>query len=406
MSPHGRRLLLQWTDTVSKVTETERRAGILTITALIAAFAMANSPLFELYWFVHHAPVSIRVGEFAIDKPLIVWINKGLMVFFFLLVGLEIKREVLEGELADVKRFILPLLAALGGMVVPAAIYVVFNATDPVAMRGWAIPTATDIVLALAVLSLLRDRVPEALVIFLTALAIFDDVGAILIIALFYSEGLSTSSLLVAAAGIAILFVLNRYKVVYSAPYVLVGLFLWAAVVKSGVHATLVGVIVALAVPLRGARNGTVCSPLRDMESGLRPWVVLGIVPVFAFFNAGVTLSGLAPGALWTPAAAGIALGLFVGKQLGVFGATWLVVRAGIGRLPDGVCWAQVYGVSLLAGIGFTMSLFVTSLAFNDKALLTSSRFAILVGSVLSAVVGLLVLRHVASIRRDHDAES
>lgn len=390
---------------MSKVTETERRAGMLTIAALIAAFAMANSPLFELYWLVHHTPVSIRIGEFAIDRPLIVWINKGLMVFFFLLVGLEIKREVMEGELAGMKRFALPLLAALGGMAAPAAIYIALNATDSVAMRGWAIPTATDIVLALAVLSLLRNHIPEALVVFLVALAIFDDVGAILIIALFYSEGLSMSSLLVAAVGVAILFILNRYKIIYTVPYLLTGLLLWAAVVKSGVHATLVGILVAIAIPLRGVRNGGACSPLKEMESSLRPWVILGIVPVFAFFNAGVTLSGLAPGALWTPVASGIALGLFAGKQLGVFGATWLAVRAGIGRLPNGVNWAQMYGVALLAGIGFTMSLFVTSLAFDDKALLASARFAILIGSILSAIVGLIVLWRVSPRRGDREGE-
>lgn len=377
----------------------------MTIAALIAAFAMANSPLFELYWFVHHTPVSIHIGEFAIDKPLIVWINKGLMVFFFLLVGLEIKREVLEGELVGVKHFALPLLAAVGGMAAPAAIYITFNASDPVAMRGWAIPTATDIVLALAVLSLLRERVPEALMIFLAALAIFDDVGAILIIALFYSEGLTAASLLAAVGGIGALIVLNRYKVVYTAPYLLAGLFLWAAVLKSGVHATLVGVIVALALPLRGVRDGAGCSPLKEMESGLRPWVTLGIVPVFAFFNAGITLSGLAPGTLWTPAAMGIVLGLFLGKQLGVFGATWLAVRIGIGKLPAGMNWAQMYGVALLAGIGFTMSLFVTSLAFDDKALLASARFAILIGSILSAIVGLIVLWRVSPRRGDREGE-
>lgn len=370
----------------------ERLAGMLTVGAMIAAFTIANTPLFEFYWLVHHIPVSIQIGEFGIDKPLIVWINKGLMVFFFLLIGLEIKHAIWEGQLSGPKQLALPALAAMGGMAVPAIIYIMFNVSDPVAMRGWAIPTATDIVLALAVLSLFRGRVAETLMIFLAALAIFDDVGAILIIALFYSEGLSTSSLLAAAVGIIILICLNRIKVVQTAPYVLIGIFIWVAVMKSGVHATLVGVIVAFAIPLRAKRNDVVCSPCREIESQLRSWVMLGIVPIFAFFNAGISLNSLTLDRLWSPAVLGIVLGLFIGKQLGVFGTVWLAVQLGLGRLPEGVTWKEMYGISLLAGIGFTMSLFITSLAFTGNILITETRFAIIIGSLISAVAGLFVL--------------
>jgi len=371
----------------------ERLAGALTLGALLIAFIMANSPLYEAYWFVHHTPVSIQVGDFGLDKPLIAWINKGLMVFFFLLVSLEIKREMLEGRLASLHQLALPALAALGGMVVPAVIYLSINGGDPVAARGWAIPMATDIVLALAALSLFRRRVPDGLFVFLIALAIFDDVGAILVIALFYPETLSVSALMVAALGVALLFTLNRFKVVATTPYVLAGVFLWVALLNSGIHATLAGVVVALAIPLNGVTNGVAYSPLREMESRLRPWVALGIVPVFAFFNAGIALPpGLGADVLLTPLTLGIVLGLFLGKQLGIFGITWLAAKLGIGRLPEGVTWVHIYGVALLAGIGFTMSLFITSLAFVDAEQLAAARFAIIIGSLISAVVGLFVL--------------
>jgi len=373
-------------------TAPNRRAGILTLMALIIAFALANSPLYEAYGFIHHIPVSVYIGNFGIDKPLIDWINKGLMVFFFLLVGLEIKREMLEGRLADRRQLALPALAALGGMVVPVAIYLLINGNDPEAVRGWAIPIATDIVLALAALSLFRGRVPESLFIFLTALAIFDDVGAILVIALFYPETLSVPALIAATMGVAVLVALNRFSIVATAPYVLAGVFLWVALLNSGVHATLAGVVVAFAVPLYGKKENASRSPLREMECRLRPWVALGIVPLFAFFNAGITLPGLGIDALLTPLSMGIVLGLFLGKQLGIFGMTWLAVRLGIAQLPEGVIWTHVYGVALLAGIGFTMSLFITSLAFVDTELLAVARFAIIVGSLISAVVGLLVL--------------
>lgn len=314
------------------------------------------------------------------------------MTFFFLLVGLEIKREMLEGSLSSLRQLALPASAALGGMVVPASIFLLLNGGDPANVRGWAIPMATDIVLALAALSLLRGRIPKSLFIFLAALAVFDDVGAILVIALFYLETLSISALMAAAMGVVVLFVLNRYKVMATAPYVLAGIFLWVALLNSGVHATLAGVVVALAVPLHGRRIGGSHSPLREMESRLRPWVVLGIVPVFAFFNAGIAIPELEADILLTPLTLGIVLGLFLGKQLGIVGMSWLAVRLGGGRLPEGVTWKHVYGVALLAGIGFTMSLFITSLAFTDADQLAAARFAIIIGSLISLVAGLLIL--------------
>ncbi|MES1945176.1 pH-dependent sodium/proton antiporter [Salinisphaera sp. PC39] len=381
----------------------ERLAGLLTVAAMLLAFALANSPLEDLYRLIHHTPVSIQVGQFRIDRPLIIWINKGLMVFFFLLIGFEVKREILEGRLSDRKRIALPALAAVGGMTAPAAVYLALNA-GTATTEGWAIPTATDIVLALAVLSLLRPRVPEMLIVFLTALAVFDDVGAILVIALFYSEGLSAPALALAGVGIAVLVALNRYKVIETIPYVLGGLFLWATVLKSGVHATLAGVVLAFAIPLRVPTAQGDVSPLRRMEDHLHPWVLLGVVPLFAFFNTGISVSGLTAEGLWTPVALGIILGLFLGKQLGIFGATWLAVRLGAGRLPPEVTWTQIYGVALLGGIGFTMSLFITSLAFEAPDALVSARSAILLGSALSAVTGLLVL-HFGSFPRSAERQ-
>lgn len=376
----------------------ERLAGLLTVGAIVLAFVLANSPLEDYYRLIHHTTVSVQVGEFRIDRPLIIWINKGLMVLFFLLIGLEIKREILEGHLSDRRRIAVPALAAAGGMVVPAALYLAFNAGTPAA-DGWAIPTATDIVLALAVLSLVRRRVPQALVVFLTALAIFDDVGAILVIALFYSEGLSIPALALAGVGVAGLTALNRLKILAATPYVLVGLLLWVAVLKSGVHATLAGVLMALAIPLSLDTAEGPHSPLRRMEDHLRPWVLLGVVPLFAFFNAGISVSGLTVEGMATPVALGTMLGLLLGKQLGIFGATWLAVRLGAGKLPPEVTWTQLYGVAVLGGIGFTMSLFIVPLALDGPNDLVDARSAILLASSLSAIVGFLLLRFGSSPR-------
>tara|TARA_R110001606_G_C15404705_1_gene654297 strand:- start:30254 stop:31432 length:1179 start_codon:yes stop_codon:yes gene_type:complete len=378
----------------------ERLAGILTLAALIIAFIIANTPLYEVYGYVHHAPVSIQIGGVGIDKPLIAWINKGLMVFFFLLVGLQIKREVLDGRLVGLRQLALPAMAALGGMVLPAVIYLLINGEDPVMARGWAIPMATDIVLALAALSLLRGRVPESLFIFLAALAVFDDVGSIMVIALFYPETISMSALMAASVGVAGLVVLNRFKVVATAPYVLTGLYLWVALLNSGIHATLAGVVVALAIPMHGKQKNVSSSPVKEMEKHLYPWVMLGIVPLFAFFNAGITLPGLSINSLFSSLSLGIVLGLFLGKQIGVFMMVWLATQLGIARLAEDVTWGHIYGVSLLAGIGFTMSLFITSMAFVDENFLVTARFAIIIGSLISATSGLLVLYRVQYLKK------
>jgi len=367
-------------------------AGLTTLAAMLLAFVLDNSPALEWYELIHHLPVMVQVGTLSIDKPLILWINDGLMVFFFLLIALELKREILEGQLSTAKSIAAPAFAALGGMAAPALIYIAFNAGDSVAMRGWAIPTATDAVLALTVLVLLGTRAPASLKVFLTALAIFDDLGAILVIALFYTEQLATASLVMAVLGIAVLIGLNRFHVTRTAAYVVVGVFLWVAVLKSGVHATLAGVAIGLAIPIRVDRDGRSFSPLRDTEHSLYPWVALGVVPVFAFFNSGIVLSMSTVTTLVSPMSLGIVLGLLVGKQLGIFGAVWLAVQLGVAKLPEGTNWWQLYGVALLAGIGFTMSLFIAGLAFTDPEMLRGARLSVVIGSGFSAVAGAAVL--------------
>lgn len=375
------------------LSRSQQVAGLITLAAMLLAFVLDNSPALEWYQVVHHLPVMVRVGTFAIDKPLILWINDGLMVFFFLLIALELKREILEGQLSTARSIATPAFAALGGMAAPALVYVAFNAGDPVAMRGWAIPTATDTVLALTVLVLLGARVPASLKVFLTALAIFDDLGAILVIALFYTERLATPSLVMAGFGIVALIGLNVFKVTRTAAYVIVGVFLWITVLKSGVHATLAGVAIGLAIPMKVTQSGRSFSPLRETEHQLYPWVALGVVPVFAFFNSGIVLSMSTVHALVSPTSLGIVLGLLVGKQLGIFGAVWLAVKLGVAKLPDGTNWWHLYGVALVAGIGFTMSLFIAGLAFSDPEVFRSARLSVVVGSLLSAAGGVAVLR-------------
>lgn len=368
-------------------------SGLLTLGAMVSAFVLANSPAAPWYDVVHHLPVTVRIGDFAVDKPLILWINEGLMVFFFLFVTLGLKREILEGDLSSPKAFAAPAVAALGGMAVPALIYIALNADDAVAMRGWAIPTATDTVLALTALTLLGARIPASLKLFLTALAIFDDFGAILVIAVFYTERLATDSVVMAALSIAALVALNTFNVTRTAPYVVTGVFLWVSVLKSGVQPTLAGVLIALAIPLTASRGGSRCSPLRDAEHQLYPWVALGVVPLFAFFNSGIALSLATVKALSSPVSLGIVIGLFVGKQLGIFGATWLAVRLGIAALPASTNWRHIYGIALVAGIGFTMSLFISGLAFADPEAFRNARLSVIVGSILSAVAAVAVFR-------------
>jgi NhaA family Na+:H+ antiporter len=369
----------------------EAAGGLALMVAALAALVASNSPLAWLYDGFLHTPLGIRVGPLAIDKPLLLWINDGLMAIFFFLVGLEIKRELLRGELSTFAQAILPALAAVGGMAVPAAIYVAINAGDPSALKGWAIPTATDIAFSVGVLALLGTRIPATLKIFLLALAIIDDLGAILIIALFYTEHLSWAMLAPAAVGVAILWALNARGVMRTAPYALTGIFIWVCVLKSGVHATLAGVVVALAIPLR-TDTPEQASLLEQLEESLHPWVAFAVLPLFAFANAGVSLQGLSLAKLMEPVPLGIAAGLFPGKMIGILGATWIAVALGLAQKPAGTTWVQLAGLAVLGGIGFTMSLFIGMLAFPDPAQAAQLRLGVLAGSLLSAVVGYLLL--------------
>jgi len=372
----------------------EYAGGVLLVAAAVIAMVVVNSPLKWLYDMLLEIPVEIRIGTFAIAKPLLLWINDGLMAIFFFLIGLELKREILTGELSEPSRVALPVIAAVGGMAVPAIIYSMINWGDSIAMRGWAIPSATDIAFAVGVLSLLGKRVPSALKLFLLTLAIADDFGAIIIIALFYTENLTLTSLVVAAVVIGMLFIINRKGCMQVAPYALLGVVLWAAVLKSGVHATLAGVLLALFIPIKKCAGEKNC-PLEKVENDLHPVVAFAILPLFAFANSGVSLQGVGFGSLLDPVPLGIAAGLFLGNQLGIFSLSWLTVKLGLARLPEGVSWLQMYGVSVLCGIGFTMSLFIGSLAFEQGAgeYVFHDRIGIMAGSVLSAMLGYFILR-------------
>jgi NhaA family Na+:H+ antiporter len=365
----------------------------------VLAMVVANSPLASYYAALLDLPMEIRIGKFGIAKPLLLWINDGLMAVFFFLVGMELKREVVEGHLSSLRRVSLPVFAAVGGMLAPAAIYASFNWNDPVAMTGWAIPSATDIAFALGVLSLLGERVPIALKAFLLSVAIFDDLGAIVVIALFYTAELSLLALVVSAVLVLGLAWLNRRGVTRSGAYFLIGVPLWVAVLKSGVHATLAGVVLAMFIPLRGPQRPLSSTAtetlLHHLEHALHPWVAFGVLPVFAFTNAGVSVLELSPVELLHPVPLGIVTGLFLGNQIGIMGMCWLAVRLGIASLPERVRWSHLYGTTLLCGIGFTMSLFVASLAFEQggAGYLGLERLGILTGSLLSAVTGYLALR-------------
>lgn len=368
-------------------------AGIVLATAAAVAIMVSNSPLAGFYESTFAMPVAVQAGNFQLGKPLLLWINDGLMAIFFLLVGLEIKREVLEGELSSVSQSLLPVVAAIGGMALPALIYSWFNWSDPVTRAGWAIPTATDIAFVLGALSLLGSRVPVSLKIFLTAVAVIDDLGAIVIIALFYTDDLSAGMLVAAAVATAALFALNRAGVRRVTPYIIVGILLWVAVLKSGVHATLAGVVLALFIPLR-TNDEQQPSPLKGLEHALLPWVAFGVLPIFAFANAGVSLAGVSLATLAAPVPLGIALGLVAGKLIGVFGASFLVITAGFAQLPAGAKWIDLAGVAMLCGIGFTMSLFIGSLAFEHQAREYDAllRIGVLGGSIVSALAGYAIL--------------
>ena len=377
--------------TFTRFFQLEAASGLLLIAAAALALIINNSPLSWLYSSFLDTPVVAQVGALQIAKPALLWINDGLMALFFLLIGLEVKREVLDGQLSKPSQIVLPGAAAIGGMVVPALLYWFLNREDPTALGGWAIPMATDIAFALGVLALLGKRVPVSLKLFLMTLAIIDDLGAIIVIAIFYSGTLSTLSLSLAATCIVALIAMNRLGVVKLGPYMIIGLILWVCVLKSGVHATLAGVTLAFCIPLR-TKNAEP-SPLLTLEHALHPWVAYGILPLFAFANAGLSLSGVTVESFTHHVPMGIAVGLLLGKTLGVFGLTWLAVKIGIAALPQGANWGQVMGVAILCGIGFTMSLFVGSLAFvpGVSEYAGMDRMGILTGSILAALIGYAV---------------
>lgn len=384
------------TQSIRKFLQKETASGILLVAAAVLALICANSPLAPYYDKLLYLTGELRIEDFSVSKPILLWINDLWMAIFFFMVGLELKRELVEGELSDRSQLILPVAGAIGGMLVPALFYVAFNMGDPVAMNGWAIPAATDIAFALGILALLGSRVPIALKIFITSLAIIDDIGAIIIIAVFFSGSLSNISLVVSAACITVLAVMNRRGVVDLPSYLFVGMILWLAVLKSGVHATLAGVVLAFFIPMVDPKNPDF-SPAKYMEHSLHPIVAYFILPVFAFANAGVSLQGVTLSTLGEPVAFGIMTGLFVGKQLGVFLFCWLVIALGLTKLPEGINWKALYGAGILCGIGFTMSLFIGGLAFeqNSGVNLMDDRLGILAGSLLSGVFGYFFLRSV-----------
>jgi NhaA family Na+:H+ antiporter len=374
----------------------ESSSGILLIIATILALTLKNSMFSEYYSAFLRTPVEIRFADLHIAKPLLLWINDGLMAIFFLLIGLEVKREFIEGQLSTPAQLALPGIAAIGGMAVPALFYTYINYGDDTAMRGWAIPTATDIAFALGILALLGKRVPISLKAFLLALAIIDDLGAIVIIALFYTVELSTLSIAVAASALTVLIIMNRLGVAKKAAYITVGVILWVSVLKSGVHATLAGVALAFTIPLqctRGDKDKTF-SMSKDMEHDLHFWVAFFILPLFAFVNAGVDLRNVSLDQMTTGVPLGIMAGLFLGKQIGVFGFSWVAIKLGLAKIPNDSTWLQLYGVSILTGIGFTMSLFVDSLAFTDGNLYQQAdKLAVLLASFTAGAAGYLVLR-------------
>ncbi len=385
---------------VQKFFKLESSAGIILMLAAAIAIVLANTPLQAYYALLIDTPVEIRIGVLHIAKPLLLWINDGLMAVFFFLVGLELKRELLEGELSDIRNIILPGVGAIGGMVVPALIYIYFNYGNQSVLQGWAIPTATDIAFALGILALLGSRVPTSVKIFLTSLAIFDDVGAILIIALFYTAKISSTALIIVACCLPVLFWLNKKNVESKSVYIMIGLIMWVAMLKSGIHATLAGVILAMFIPMR-AKSKKDHSPLKSMEQDLHPVVAYFILPVFAFANAGINLTGIGVEHAFHPVPLGIAAGLFIGKQVGVFGFCWLVIKMKWSALPAGMSFATLYGTALLCGVGFTMSLFIGSLAFEESGInqIFDERLGIIFGSLISGIVGFLVLRY--SLRKN-----
>jgi len=374
----------------------EAAGGLVLMGVTAIALVIANSPLASSYSALLNVPLAVSIGDFAIAKPLLLWINDGLMAVFFFLVGLELKREVMEGHLSSLRAASLPAFAAVGGMVAPAAVYAWLNWSDPAALNGWAIPAATDIAFALGILALVGPRVPAAAKALLLSVAIFDDLGAIVIIAVFYTAELSYMSLLFALVCLVGLWLLNRASISRPAAYLLIGIPLWVALLKSGVHATLAGVVAAMALPMTvgpAADGSPRESPLKSLEHALHPWVAFGVLPLFAFANAGVSLAGLSVTDLGHSVPLGIALGLLVGKPIGITAFSWIAVRLGVASLGGGITWRHIHGVSLLCGIGFTMSLFIASLSFAEGAYDGLERLGILCGSLLAGIGGYAVLR-------------
>lgn len=372
----------------------ESSSGIILMFVTVFALILRNSPLSQLYTDILHLQIVFSVGSIIIDKPLYLWINDGFMALFFLVIGLEIKRELIAGHLSSWSKIALPAIAAVGGMLVPSLIFLYFNYNDDVAIRGWAIPTATDIAFALGILSFLGKRVPTTLKIFLMALAIFDDIGAILIIAVFYTSDLSTISILIALLSIIVLFILNRLKVTNISAYMILGVILWVSVLKSGVHATLAGIILAFLIPLDLQNyKGKHYSPANKIRHIIHNWVAFLILPLFAFANAGIDLKQIDFNSMNNSVSLGILLGLFVGKQVGVFLFVFIAVKLKFAKLPKCSSWLQIYGISVLTGIGFTMSLFIDSLAYPDDSMyLYTDKLAILIASFLSGIIGYLIL--------------
>lgn len=371
----------------------ESFAGFLLILASLLALIIANSSLYDNYQQLLNFKVHIGIEKFQLSKPLILWINDGLMAIFFLLIGLELKREILEGQLSSLPQVMLPGLAALGGVIFPAVIYVALNHQNPVSLEGWAIPMATDIAFALGVLTLLGKRVPSSLKLFVLALAIFDDLAAILVIALFYTKSLSAYAILAAFGIFSLLVVANRLKVARIGVYLALGILLWFFVLKSGIHATIAGVLLALVIPL-SVKKKSAHSPLKLLETNLHAWVTYFILPVFAFANSGINFTGLTLTQLFNPVSLGVALGLFFGKQFGVFIFCYLTIKLKLAKMPMGANWLQLYGVSILCGIGFTMSLFICSLAFEHAPIeySTDGRIGVMFGTLFSAVTAYFVI--------------
>ena len=377
-------------DALKDFLKQESAGGIVLIASAVLALIIANSPLAPSYFGTLETKLNLSYGAFEINKPLLLWINDGLMAVFFFLIGLEVKREILGGQLSSWDKASLPLVAAIGGMAVPAIVFVAFNYNEPDNIGGWAIPAATDIAFALGILSLLGPRVPVAMKALLLAIAVIDDIGAITVIALFYSGEIKTDMLIGAAVVYALLFAVNRMKIASGMPYVILTVIMWVFVLKSGVHATLAGVAAGMMIPTQ-TREGT--NLLYEMEHTLHKWVAFMVIPIFGFANAGVSLIGVSPAMILQPLPLGIALGLLIGKQIGIVGMAWIGVKAGFASLPDGVGWRKIHGLSLLAAIGFTMSLFIGGLAFDNPAQVDAVKIGVLGGSLIAALGGYFMLK-------------